>query len=65
MLLSDVEISCSRPFRFHRPIAKKIWGERDHEVILSTTLEMPKNMMNKDSELLVWDGLGARKEEGD
>ena len=46
-------------------ILKKIWDERDCEVILSITLEMPENIMEKDSELLVWHGPGARKEEGD
>jgi hypothetical protein len=45
--------------------AKKIWDERDCAVILSITLEMPEDIMEKDSELLVWHGPGARKEEGD
>jgi hypothetical protein len=44
---------------------KKIWDERDCEVILSITLEVPENIMKKDSELFVWHGPGARKEEGD
>ena len=46
-------------------VLKKIWDERDCEVILSIILEVPENIMKKDSELLVWHGPGARKEEGD
>ena len=46
-------------------VIKKIWDERDCEVILSITLEMRENVMEKDSEVLVWHGPGARKEEGD
>ena len=46
-------------------VLKKIWDERDCEVILSITLEGPENIMEKDSELLVRHGPGARKEEGD
>ena len=45
--------------------SKKIWDERDCEVILSITLEMPVDIVEKDSESLVWHGPGAHKEEGD
>jgi hypothetical protein len=34
-------------------VIKKIWDERDCEVILSITLEMRENIMEKDSEVLV------------
>ena len=48
-----------------RALHKKVWGERDHEVIFNVADNIPENVPQEEPELLMWYDQALARTEGD